>query len=235
MGHQPYRQVSRVWHFIFRPSFTLPALRFRRQNCGFPSLEWALQPGCTGRNKQIALYFESANWFGDQGSLDDPRAEMKGWFELKTNEKGVLSLSLFNYAYTGGAHGVTLQHSYTFDIASGKTYSLADLFKPGSAYVKRLSDLIRVQIESRRIATLEPFRTILPNQPFYIADRALVIYFPLFELTPYAFGFLFSDIGLRHCRYHQPDRTVSGYGGERLEGSSIPIACEKGGVPKVNG
>ncbi|QYR19085.1 DUF3298 and DUF4163 domain-containing protein [Paenibacillus sp. sptzw28] len=131
---------------------------------------------------------------GDHGSLDDPRAEMKGWFELKTNEKAVLSLSLFNYAYTGGAHGITLQHSYTLDITSGKSYSLADLFEPGSAYVKRLSDLIRAQIESRQIATLEPFRTILPNQPFYIADRALVIYFPLFELTPYAFGFPYFPI-----------------------------------------
>ncbi len=133
---------------------------------------------------------------GDHGSLENPRAEMKGWFELKTNEKGVLSLSLFNYAYTGGAHGVTLQHSYTFDIASGKSYSLADLFKPGSAYVKRLSDLIRAQIESRQIATLEPFRTILPNQPFYIADRTLVLYFPLFELTPYAFGFPYFPISV---------------------------------------
>lgn len=133
---------------------------------------------------------------GDHGSLEDPRAEMKGWFELKTNEKGVLSLSLFNYAYTGGTHGVTLQHSYTFDIVSGKSYSLADLFKPGSAYVKYLSDLVRAQIESRQIATLEPFRTILPNQPFYIADRALVIYFPLFELTPYAFGFPYFPISV---------------------------------------
>ena len=34
----------------------------------------------------------------DQGSLEDPRAEMIGYFEIKTNEKNVLSLSLFNYA-----------------------------------------------------------------------------------------------------------------------------------------
>ncbi|MBB3110321.1 hypothetical protein FHS18_002388 [Paenibacillus phyllosphaerae] len=125
----------------------------------------------------------------DQGSLDDPRAEMQGYFELKTNEKNVLSLSLYNYAYTGGAHGLTLQQSLTFDNATGKSYTLAELFKPGSNYVSRLSELIKAQIAQRQIATLGPFESIRPDQSYYIADRALVIYFALYEITPYAFGF----------------------------------------------
>jgi hypothetical protein len=132
----------------------------------------------------------------EQGSLEDPRAEMMGYFEIKTNEKNVLSLSLFNYAFTGGAHGLTLQQSLTFDTVSGRSYSLADLFKPGSSYIKRLSDLIKVQIAERQIETLEPFQSIRPDQPFYIADRALIIYFSLFELTPYAFGFPYFPISV---------------------------------------
>ncbi|WP_244226692.1 PdaC/SigV domain-containing protein [Paenibacillus protaetiae] len=36
-----------------------------------------------------------------QGSLDDPRAEMQGFYEVKTNEKDILSLTIYNYAYTG--------------------------------------------------------------------------------------------------------------------------------------
>ncbi|WP_368073024.1 RsiV family protein [Virgibacillus salinus] len=28
-----------------------------------------------------------------------------------------------------------------------------------------------------------------PDQDFYIADKALVIYFQLYEITPYVFGF----------------------------------------------
>lgn len=132
----------------------------------------------------------------DQGSLDDPRSEMQGYFEIKNNQKNVLSLSLFNYAYTGGAHGLTLQQSLTFDIGSGKSYSLAELFKLGSTYVSRLSDLIKEQIESRQIATLDPFTAIRQDQPFYIADRSLVIYFALYELTPYAFGFPYFPISV---------------------------------------
>ncbi|SEM85562.1 DUF3298 and DUF4163 domain-containing protein [Paenibacillus sp. OV219] len=132
----------------------------------------------------------------NQGSLSDPRAEMQGYFEVKTNEKDVLSLSLFNYAYTGGAHGLTLQESLTFDTTTGKSYSLAELFKPGSNYVNRLSDIIRTQIATRQIATLDPFQSIRPDQPFYVADRSLVVYFALYELTPYAFGFPYFPISV---------------------------------------
>ncbi|BBH19931.1 hypothetical protein Back11_12760 [Paenibacillus baekrokdamisoli] len=132
----------------------------------------------------------------NQGSLDDPRAEMQGFFELKTNEKNVLSLSLFNYAYTGGAHGLTLQESLSFDMGTGRHYSLSELFKSGSHYVNRLSELIKLQIATRQIATLNPFQSIRPDQSFYIADRALVLYFALYELTPYAFGFPYFPISI---------------------------------------
>ncbi|MFC5648472.1 DUF3298 and DUF4163 domain-containing protein [Paenibacillus solisilvae] len=132
----------------------------------------------------------------DQGSLTDPRADMQGYFEIKTNEKNVLSLSLFNYAYTGGAHGLTLQESLSFDTSTGRPYSLAELFKPGSNYVGRISDLIKLQITTRQIATLDPFNSIRVDQSFYIADRALVIYFALYELTPYAFGFPYFPISV---------------------------------------
>ena len=131
-----------------------------------------------------------------QGSLSDPRSQMQGWYETKTNEKGVLSLSLFNYAYTGGAHGLTLQHSFTFTIADGRSYKLAELFKPGSNYVARLSKIIQKQIKDRQIETLEPFNAIRPDQDYYIADRSLVIYFALYELAPYVYGFLYFPISV---------------------------------------
>jgi hypothetical protein len=131
-----------------------------------------------------------------QGSLDDPRAQMLGYFEQKTNQKDYLSLSLFNYAYTGGAHGLTLQHSLTFKQSSGQTYSLAQLFKPGSDYVGRISANISVQIKARQIDTLEPFQKIRPDQDYYVADRSLVVYFQLYELAAYVYGFLYFPISV---------------------------------------
>lgn len=131
-----------------------------------------------------------------QGSLEDPRAEMLGWFEVKTNEKNVFSLSLYNYAYTGGAHGMTLQQSLTFDASTGRSYSLAELFKPGSDYVGVISSIVAAGIKARGIDTLEPFQQISPDQSFYVADRSLVVYFQLYELAAYVYGFLYFPISV---------------------------------------
>lgn len=132
----------------------------------------------------------------NQGSLDDPRAQMIGYYEQKTNEKDYLSLSLFNYAYTGGAHGLTLQQSLNFKQSSGQTYTLAQLFKPGTDYVGRLSAIVSAQIKARKIDTLEPFTSIRPDQDYYVADRSLVIYFQLYELTAYVYGFVYFPISV---------------------------------------
>ena len=126
----------------------------------------------------------------DQGYYQNHQTTVSGWYELKNNQRGILSLNIINYAYAqGAAHGLTAIKSLTFDIETGKAYTLAELFKPGSNYVKVLSDIIRRQIKARDIILLDEFKGIRPDQDFYIADKCLVIYFQLYELTAYAFGF----------------------------------------------
>ncbi len=122
--------------------------------------------------------------------------EMDGTFEIKTNERGVLSLSLLNYAYTGGAHGNTLQKSLTFDADTGRSYTLGQLFKPGSNYEARLNTIIQAQIKARQLPLLGDYPGITPDQDFYIADKALVIYFPLYAIVPYAWGFPYFPISV---------------------------------------
>ena len=131
-----------------------------------------------------------------QGDLSDPRAEMLGLYEVKNNQKDILSLSLINYAYTGGAHGATIEKSYTFRSSTGKQYDLKDLFKPNSNYVSVLNKHIKAQIAERKIETFEPFKTIRPNQDFYIADRSLVIYFQQYEIAAYVYGLLYFPISI---------------------------------------
>jgi hypothetical protein len=122
--------------------------------------------------------------------------DLNGWFEIKTNEKEVLSLSLLVYSFTGGAHGLTVNKSLTFNVTTGKMYSLGELFKPDSNYVQRLSAIIQRQITERKIQLLGPFRGIKPDQDYYIADRSLVIYFQLYEITPYYYGFQYFPISI---------------------------------------
>lgn len=124
----------------------------------------------------------------DQGYYKDPRTEITGWYEIKTNERGVLSLSLINEAYAGGIHGLRIIKSLTMDMNTGRVYILKDLFKPGSDYIKRLSSLVAKQISDRGIYLLGPYKGVRPDQDYYIADKSIVIYYQLYQLTSYAFG-----------------------------------------------
>jgi hypothetical protein len=125
----------------------------------------------------------------DQGYYRNPRTQVYGWFEIKTNERGILSLNIGNYSYPPmAAHGMTYIKSLTLDVNTGVQYQLKDLFKPGSDYVKVLSANIERQIKQRNIPTLDGFKGIRPDQDFYIADKALVVFFQLYEITPYYVG-----------------------------------------------
>jgi len=122
--------------------------------------------------------------------------EMDGTYELKNNDKGVLSIVLINYSFAGGAHGNTIAKALNFDIETGHVYTLPELFKPNSNYVKKISDIIKVQIKARDIPTLGDFTEINPNQDFYIADRSLVIFFQLYEIAPYYVGIPYFPISI---------------------------------------
>ena len=124
------------------------------------------------------------------GNMPTTVEEMLGLYEIKNNQRQVLSLSLSNYTYHyHAAHGMTYIKSLTFDLQKEKSIELKDLFKPGSRYVNELSTLIHSQIKQREIQLLGDFTTIRPDQDFYIADKVLVIYFQLYEITPYVVGF----------------------------------------------
>ena len=122
--------------------------------------------------------------------------EMDGTYELKNNDKGVLGVVLINYSFAGGAHGNTIAKALNFDIETGHVYTLPELFKPNSNYVKKISDIIKVQIKARDIPTLGDFTEINPNQDFYIADRSLVIFFQLYEIAPYYVGIPYFPISI---------------------------------------
>ncbi len=137
------------------------------------------------------LYSDQIRQLLNQGYPQVPHMDIMGWYEIKTNERGVLSLSIGNYtmAYPA-AHGWTMIKSLTVDAQIGELYQLYDLFKPDSNYMQILSDLISAQIKARNISLISPYPGIKPvNQDYYIADKALVIYYQLVEFTPYAYGF----------------------------------------------
>jgi len=117
-----------------------------------------------------------------------------GDYLIKLNKNGVLSILEQVYTYTGGAHGMVSWRGISFDLNKGKAYKLEELFKKDSGYEKKLNELIKKDINTKEIELLRPFEGIYDEQEYYLTDKSIVIYYQLYDYTPYAYGFLHFEI-----------------------------------------
>lgn len=111
-------------------------------------------------------------------------------YQVKYNQNNVLSLIFLDYQYAGGAHGSTVESSYTINLKTGKMYSLKDLFKEKTDYSSVISGSVKRQLNERGLTEglLEPFNKISDNQGFYLSNNGIMIYFQQYEILPYAAG-----------------------------------------------
>jgi hypothetical protein len=125
-----------------------------------------------------------------------------GDFSVKYFKKNLLILELDGYNYPfGAAHGMPTQIMVPVDIVSGKFYELKGLFKQDSSYVKVLSDIIEKQIQEQPENYFpDAFKGIEPDQPFYVSNDSLFIYFTPYEIAPYAAGFPTFEIPFKEIK-----------------------------------
>lgn len=127
---------------------------------------------------------------GYKGSLN--KCETYFDYRLKYNQNGLLSVVFMDYQYAGGAHGLTVQSSHTFNLKTGEEYKLKDLFKSDADYVLFINDTVRNEINERvkegSLYENTPFKTIKDDQNFYLSNNAVVVYFQQYEYWPYANG-----------------------------------------------
>jgi len=184
---QPARQSATGFH----PPAAIQTVRYGRPpvNIFVPQVAGLPNPAAEAAiNRQILG--QARQLYEQQMQLQTPGpTEMDAYYEIKTNERRVLSLLQINGAYTPPmAHGMTFAGSLTFTVEDGRNWPLSDLFKPGAPYVERLSALIAEQIRERDWPVLEPFQRIRPDQDYYLADKSIVIWFQVYELSPYYAG-----------------------------------------------
>lgn len=117
-----------------------------------------------------------------------------GDFSIYFYKKNLLVLQLDGYRYPfGAAHGMPTKIYPHINLVSGQFYQLEDLFKKGSSYVAVLSEIVGKQIkEDPQYSYVFPdaYQGIRKDQPFYVGEDALYIYFEPYEIAPYAAGFV---------------------------------------------
>ena len=127
------------------------------------------------------------------GSYQSPN-KFETYFNYKIAymQGNLLSLVLYDYQYYGGAHGIEIQISHTFDLKTGREYSLADLMDSNSEYAKYINDSIKADIVKDNLedAQITKFVSIADNQNYYLSNKGLVIYFQEYEYFPYAAGIM---------------------------------------------
>lgn len=131
----------------------------------------------------------------------NPRAASGAWFlERKafvlTSSESVLSLSLGERSYTGGAHGSETFRFESFDGRTGARLGLDDVIAPG----KRAELEALVESRFRAAHALEPDADLAEagftfeegrfalTENFAVTDEGLVFYYNPYEVAPYAFG-----------------------------------------------
>jgi hypothetical protein len=136
-------------------------------------MEKAMASGYTGNPNKCETYFD---------------------YRLKYNQNGLLSVVFLDYQYSGGAHGLTVQSSHTFDLKTGEEYRLKDLVISDADYVAFISNIVKAEIDARIKEgvlpdySIAPFEAIKEDQDFYLSNDAVVVYFQQYEYFPYAAG-----------------------------------------------
>ncbi len=163
-------------------------------------------------NKDYLVYYPKVQGMGDKDLEDEVNNRLKSLSEVKPIEenvqleynylgdfkieffnKNLLELELDGYNFHfGAAHGIPSKIYTKIDLTTGEFYELKDLFKEDSDYVKVLSDIIGQQIKNNPEYSYifpDTYNGIKEDQPFYVSQNTLYIYFYPYEIAPYAAGF----------------------------------------------
>lgn len=127
---------------------------------------------------------------GFAAKLDMPNYSGKVSYKTEYNNHYLVSVTLTESFYMErAAHPMTFLRAFTMNTKTGEFYKLSDIFKPGAPYAEKINRIIGQQIAERHIFLLKPFTGIGDSQEFYLSADGLVIYYQLYEYTPYVYGF----------------------------------------------
>lgn len=129
-----------------------------------------------------------------------PFGNVTGGYDVHVETPRLLSVTMQYSGYLPPmAHPMHLRASVTANPETGGIYTLADLFID-DRYLEVLSEAVALGIEEQELPLLVSFDEVSPDQDFYLTAESLVLYYQLYELVPYAWGFPEFEIPLDSLR-----------------------------------
>ena len=128
-------------------------------------------------------------------------SEVYGTYEDTLNENGIVSILFDMYTYVNkAAHGLSVYDSITFNANTGQIYSFSDLFNPRTNYIAELNRLAQEYIQRNNVTLTTPFGGVEEDQDFYLTPDSLVMYYQVYQYTPYYYGLFKIEIPYNRIR-----------------------------------
>jgi hypothetical protein len=160
-------------------------------------------------NKDYLVYYPQLKGVENQESVNQTLKDLSGVkpiphhtqlessytgdFDVSFYKNNLVVLEINGYDYPfGAAHGMPIKKYAHINLKSGKFYQLKDLFKPKADYVEVISKIVGEQIKNDDQYSYvfpDTYKGIKEDQPYFISDGALNVYFEPYEIAPYAAGF----------------------------------------------
>lgn len=110
-------------------------------------------------------------------------------YELTYNEDDIVSISIIYHEYINKAN-YYIRTAYNYNIESGKSLSIGDIFKESVDYISILNKAVRnyIQRNPQSFApdALEEFEGIKIDQPFFLENKSIAMFFGFHQIAPRA-------------------------------------------------
>lgn len=107
------------------------------------------------------------------------------------NKNNLLSISLIYQQYINGRNSY-IRTSYNYNLENARSMPLGDLFKPGSDYIlvlnNKIKSILQAAPQDYYPNTADNFKGIAVDQPYYLDNNNLVLFFGFHQISPTASG-----------------------------------------------
>ncbi len=139
-------------------------------------------------------YFTATEGIEDISSTASLDWEKNLSMDIRHNENNIVTIKFEKYAYTGGAHGISMTEYAVCDLAQKKKLSLKDIFK--EHFKDKIDKILDTKL--RELNGLKPDENLREagffidkiecSDNFFINNEGIGFFYNVYEIAPYATG-----------------------------------------------